>query len=85
VFLEKCPRDLSAGYLLGSRAGLEVVTKTKITLPAENPTSDIIIVLTEIPLFEHFKTTAFFFVKAIIAQYVHVYSNNPTGWTIKEM
>jgi len=68
VSLEKDPRDLSAGYLLSSRAGLEVVTKTKITLPAENPASDIITTLIEIPLFEHFKSA--FFLKTIPSQYV---------------
>jgi len=59
VFLGKSPRDLSAGYLLGSRADLGVVTKTKITLPAENPASDIITILTEIQLLEHFKSIFF--------------------------
>jgi len=44
---------------LGSRAGLEVVTKAKITVPAENPTSGIITILIEIPLFEHFESTNF--------------------------
>jgi len=41
---------------LGSRAGLELVTKTKIAILAENPAYDIITILIEIPLFEHFKS-----------------------------
>jgi hypothetical protein len=41
---------------LGSRADLEVVTKTKITILAENPSYDIITILIEIPLLERFKS-----------------------------